>query len=338
MQNSDKPVEDNEPLLRPPAPPRTTAFDTLSLFVRTLPPWLFAGISLVGIFFLYQFVGGLLTFFLFGTDLSEGNVQTFRIATMFGQVLFLLVPTLVLAKLRFPNTPNVFRFGPVSVVQIVLVAVAVFTLQQLMQAYLLWQESLPVSVPPIVQDLIDQIKKMMETMYRLLTKADSLGEFIFVVTVIALTPAVCEELLFRGLIQRTLEEPERSSELPEGLQRRKALAAAVVAGVIFGLYHVNPFTLIPLAVLGVFFGYVVYRSQNIVTAIVAHFVNNFIACLAIYLHLDDAFVAIAPTSPPSSEMVMINAGVCLVVFLAATSYFVRITNRNRSQIGHITQS
>lgn len=303
-----------------------------------MPPWLFAGVSLIGIFILYQFVGGLLTFLLFGMDLSEGNVQAFRFATMFGQVLFLLIPTLILAKLRFPDSPNFFRFGPVSVTQILLVTVAVFTLQQLMQSYLLWQESLPVSFPPVVQDVIDQIKQMMEKMYRMLTKADSIGEFIFVVTVIAVTPAICEELLFRGLIQRTLEEPEHSAGLPAAIQRRKALAAAIAAGVIFGLYHVNPFTLVPLAVLGVFFGYVVYRSQNIMTAIVAHFVNNFIACLAIYLQLDDAFVAIAPTEPPTSEMVLMNAAVCLVVFLAATSYFVRITNRPRLQSGHITQS
>ncbi len=331
-------MESNEPLLQQPFSKPPTAFEELSLFVRKMPPWLFAGLSLVGIFFLYQFVGGLLTFFLFGSDLSVGNVQAFRIATMFGQVLFLLIPTLILAKLRFPDTPNFFRFGPVSVLQILLVAVAVFTLQQLMQAYLMWQESLPVSFPPIVQDMIDQIKQMMEKMYRMLTKADSLGEFIFVVTVIAVTPALCEELLFRGLIQRTLEEPETSAELPQSLQRRKALAAAVAAGVIFGLYHVNPFTLVPLAVLGVFFGYVVYRSQNIMTAIVAHFVNNFIACLAIYLQLDDAFVAIAPMETPDTETVLLNVAVCSVVFLAATSYFVRITSRNRLQSGHITQS
>ncbi len=289
-----------------------------------MPAGLFAILSLVVIFVLFQLVGGTLTLVFFGTDLTKGNVTAFRLATMIGQFLFILLPTLVLAKLRFPGVRNFFRFGGINPLEIFLVIVSVLTLQQLLQGYLLLQEMIPVHFPPFIQDVIDQVKEMMEQMYSLLTGARSIPEFIFVVTVIAVTPAICEELLFRGLIQRTLEDENATSS---GVRKRSGLSAAVVAGVVFGLYHLNPFTLVPLVVLGVYFGFVVYRTQNIVSSIAAHFFNNFLACLAVYLNLRDDFLAVSPTVPPTPEVQAINYAVCAVVFVAATYYLVRVTER-----------
>ncbi len=285
---------------------------------------MFALLSLVLIFALFQLVGGVLTLVIFGTDLTKGNVTAFRLATMIGQFLFILLPTLVLAKLRFPGVRNFFRFGGVKPLEIFLVIVSVFALQQLLQGYLVLQESIPIHFPPFVQDAIDQVKEMMEQMYVLLTGAHSIPEFIFVVIVIAVTPAICEELMFRGLIQRTLEK-ENATVLQGGKSR--GVTAAIVAGVVFGLYHLNPFTLVPLIVLGVYFGIVVYRTQNIVTSMAAHFFNNFLACLAVYLNLRDDFLAVSPTAAPTPEVLAINYAVCAVVFVAASYYLMRVTER-----------
>lgn len=322
----EDPTQQNTPPLLPQAP--RSLLEELSHFVQQLPAWAFALISLIGIFMLYQGFGGVVTFLLFGTNVNESNVNAVRWATMFGQVFFLLVPTLVLAKLRFPITKNVFRFGEFNVSQIFLVIVAVFALQQLLQGYMMLQELLPVHFPPFMQRFIDQIKEMMEQMYAVLTSAHSLPEFLLVVLVIALTPAFCEELLFRGLIQRTLEDEERTINATPEEKDRKALAAAVIAGVVFGLYHINPFAAIPLIALGVYFGFVVYRTRNIVTAIVAHFINNFVACLALYLNLGEDFIAISPTETPDTAMLAANFILSAVVFLFTTYYLVRVTSRS----------
>lgn len=287
-----------------------------------MPAWLFAVLSLVGIFILYQFVGGGLLLLLFGLKLAESDVAAFRWATMVGQILFLLLPTLFLAKLRFPGITNVFRFGSLNVKEIVLIVLAIISLQQLMQGYLMLQESIPVEVPPWLRDMINQLKEMMEEMTRQLTSARSLPEFLFVVLVIAATPAVCEELLFRGLVQRTLEQ---SGDPTLRDPRPRGLFAAVVTGLIFAFYHINPFTLVPLAVLGVYLGFLVYRTQNILSSMVAHFINNFLACLAVYLRLDDNALAVAPTATPTATLIAVNFALCAVVFVTATYYFVRIT-------------
>ncbi len=296
-----------------------------------MPAWLFAFLSLIGIFVSYQIVGGLILLAAFGLDISNVNINAYRWATMIGQLLFILGPTVVLAKLRFPNVENVFRFGKFHAGQIALVIVAVFALQQMLQGYMMMQESVPVQFPPFIQDFVDKMKTLMEEMYRQLTAAHSLPEFLFVVMVIAVTPAICEELMFRGLIQRTLEENPHQSTNPfihqSVLQdsHRRGMMAAIVAGIVFGVYHLNPFSLIPLAALGIFFGFVVYRTQNIIPAMVAHFFNNFLACLAVYLKLDDDFLAIAPTGQPTPAMLTLNFALSAVVFVAATWYFTRIT-------------
>jgi len=300
-----------------------TLMQELSLLVQRMPAWLFALLSLAGIFVLYQFVGGGLLLLLFGLKLTESDVAAFRWATMVGQILFLLLPTLFLAKLRFPHRKNVFRFGSFHGKEIVLIVLAIVSLQQLMQGYLMLQESIPVEVPPWLREIINQLKEMMEEMTRQLTSARSLPEFLFVVLVIAATPAVCEELLFRGLVQQTLE---RSGDPTVRDPRQRGLFAAVVTGLIFAFYHINPFTLVPLAVLGVYLGFLVYRTQNILSSMVAHFINNFLACLAVYLRLDDNALAVAPTATPTATLVAVNFGLCTVVFVAATYYLVRITN------------
>ena len=273
-------------------------------------------LSLVLIFFLYQAVGGIATFFLMGGMVNEGNVDTARWLTLGGQLLLILVPTLLLARARHCLEPNFFRLRMPNPKEIIATVIGVFALQQVLQGYLMLQDAIP--LPGEVARFVEQIKQMIEETYRLLVTSHSTPEFIFVTMVVALVPAVTEELLFRGLVQRNLE----------GLGGKKA---AILAGIIFGAYHLNPFTFIALAALGVYFGYIVYRSGNISLAISAHFFNNFLACAATYMELDEDFVAMSPTGGASPMMVGINSLGFLLVFVLSTVYFVNVTEKKTEE-------
>ena len=276
-----------------------------------MPPVPFAILSLSLVFFTYQIVGGLVTFFLFNAKVNEENVQLVRWSTLVGQLLLILVPTILIAKARHGDFKSFFRIKFPDLRLVLLSLAAVFALQQLLQGYMMLQDLIP--LPHDVQEVIRQIKDLFEGMYKILITARSPAEFIFVVLVVALTPALCEEVLFRGLIQRNLEAASNG------------FRAAVIGGIIFGLYHLNPFSFIPLAVLGIYFGFLVYRSNNLSLAIAAHFFNNFVACLAVYLQLDDDFIVIAPNGAPGSATLIVNFLVFGLVFLVATYYFVRGT-------------
>ena len=292
-----------------------------------MPVWLFVLLSLIGILFLYQIASGVIAIVLFGfrLEVTAENKTAFRLVQTLGQFLFLLIPTLVLAKLRFPSIANFFRIRRIRLLEIIIVLISSFALQQISIGYMLLQQAIPIEPPTFIKE----INELAEQLVKSLTSSDSFGEFLFVVVVVALTPAICEEVLFRGLVQRTLGD--LSSDHDPISMSKSGLRAAIISGLIFGLFHLNITQFIPLAALGVYFGFVVYRTQNIVTSMVAHFFNNFLACLGVYLNLDDEFIAVSPTGQPSSMMLALNFVLCAVVFVAATYYLVRITNRTDVQ-------
>jgi membrane protease YdiL (CAAX protease family) len=195
-----------------------------------------------------------------------------------------------------------------------IVLVSVFALQQVLQGYMILQESIPLPEP--VEQLIGPFKEMIEETYRVLVSSKSLEEFFLVVLVVAIVPAIAEELLFRGLIQETL------GTVFGGFR------AAVIAGLVFAAYHLVPFTFVPLAVLGIFFGYLVYRSGNISLAIAAHFFNNFLACVGLYLEMNEDFVMLSPTGEVSPVLLVINTVLFLAVFGLSVLAFRRMTQRS----------
>jgi sodium transport system permease protein len=79
--------------------------------------------------------------------------------------------------------------------------------------------------------------------------------------VIGVTPAVCEELFFRGLVLT-------------GFRRLGIVSALLGSALLFGLAHSSVYRLLPTAFLGVLFGYAVWRTGSIACSMVAHTVNN----------------------------------------------------------------
>lgn len=94
----------------------------------------------------------------------------------------------------------------------------------------------------------------------------------------AVLPAVLEEMSFRGIL----------------LERLRPLGdrfAVVVSALLFGLAHGN-IVQIPFAfLLGLLFGYIVVRTNNIWLAIVLHFLNNGMSVVFEYVRLVNPSVA-----------------------------------------------
>ncbi len=92
--------------------------------------------------------------------------------------------------------------------------------------------------------------------------------------VMAVLPGVCEELFFRGF-------------LLWGFRGRCSDRAAVLwVGVLFGIFHFDPYRLLSVTLLGMFFGYLVVQTRSIIPAMLAHSVNNSIAVTASYFLME----------------------------------------------------
>jgi sodium transport system permease protein len=79
--------------------------------------------------------------------------------------------------------------------------------------------------------------------------------------VLALTPAVCEEFLFRGLIM-------------SGLKSWGRWPAIVITALLFALAHASIYRLLPTFCLGLLLGYVVFKTGSIWCGVLLHALNN----------------------------------------------------------------
>ena len=84
---------------------------------------------------------------------------------------------------------------------------------------------------------------------------------------VALAPAICEEILFRGVLAR-------------GLATRFVPAAAVVtSAIVFSAFHLSAIQAVPTLLLGLVYGYMALAARSCIPTIIAHLVNNAVAIL-----------------------------------------------------------
>lgn len=79
--------------------------------------------------------------------------------------------------------------------------------------------------------------------------------------IISILPAICEELIFRGLVLRSLLV-------------RGEMFAVLISSAAFSLFHGNPDQTLYQFALGFIMAYAVIRSGSIISAMVIHFASN----------------------------------------------------------------
>lgn len=77
----------------------------------------------------------------------------------------------------------------------------------------------------------------------------------------AVTPAIFEELLMRGIIF-------------DGYRDKKIHIAAIMNGLIFGMMHLNTFQFVHTFISGITMTYLVYITGSIFSSMLMHFINN----------------------------------------------------------------
>ena len=141
----------------------------------------------------------------------------------------------------------------------------------------------------------------------------SMTELVFMTFAIAVTPAICEEIFFRGYFQRTLE-------------RTLGMKSFIITGILFGLFHMQPLSLISLSLLGVLLSFFYYRSKSIFPSSAAHFTNNFLVLLFLFLKSKDLSANGVSETNLSAVWIFLSLFVSLGLFLV----YLRIT-KNKVQ-------
>jgi len=132
-------------------------------------------------------------------------------------------------------------------------------------------------------------------MRALLTSDGTTPSLLFLLFVAAFSPAVCEEVLFRGAIL-------------SGLRTKLHPAVAVIiTGILFGLLHLMIWRILLTALLGILIGYVVVRSGSIFPGMLFHFVVNASAILTVNLASESTTALLDDTATQSLPPMMLIA-------------------------------
>ncbi|MEX0771014.1 MAG: CPBP family intramembrane glutamic endopeptidase [Balneolaceae bacterium] len=272
--------------------------------------WAVALIWIVIGFFLFQITAGIVSAILIFTFAGEGldsgtdvlQLFTERLDLVFigntaGQILFLGIATYLVSQLhvqsrernsflRIRTFPTTWAF--------VGIAAGLFVVVQPVIWYLGYLNSM-LPVPERFTELQQSQYQMIETFLR------SDGAMWLGLLHIGLVPAVCEEIMFRGYVQRAFEK----SWGP--------WPAIILSGLLFGLYHIQLTNLLPLAALGILLALVTWLSGSLLPAIVAHFINNGGAVVLATFYPDLAFADITPETAPPIWMLLLSIATAAVL-------------------------
>lgn len=113
---------------------------------------------------------------------------------------------------------------------------------------------------------MDEMEKNAMEITNAFMNTRSFSGFTFNVFMIALLPALGEELIFRGILQRIFTDWTRS-----------AVIGILISAVLFSFMHLQFQGFIPRLALGVLFGFLFLWTRSIWIPITVHFCNNFLA-------------------------------------------------------------
>ncbi len=101
-------------------------------------------------------------------------------------------------------------------------------------------------------------------------------ELFFNIFVIAVIPAIGEEIIFRGILQKQVQRLTHNPHV-----------AIWFAAIVFSAIHVQFQGFFPRMILGALLGYLLYWSGSLWLPIIAHFFNNAIQVIAQYMYSEE---------------------------------------------------
>jgi uncharacterized protein len=244
-----------------------TAFIALSVFLIFQLATVVIAIPVFG----FQQVMGLLE----GVNMTDPETITMLKFFQVSQSVSLFIfPSLLASWLLFDNAGDALCLNrPVKWVPAILVILLVFMINPFIN--FLGGINNEFHLPEFLKGLETWMRNAEETARNLtesFLKVESVGGLIFNLFMVAVLPALGEELLFRGVIQKILTDMTRNHHW-----------GIWISAALFSALHMQFFGFIPRMLLGAMFGYILVWSGSLWMPILAHFINNATAVIALWL-------------------------------------------------------
>jgi len=123
-----------------------------------------------------------------------------------------------------------------------------------------------------LENALRNMEQSADTLTKIFLKMNSPGAYLFNMLLIAIVPALGEELTFRGVFQPLFIRWSKNVHI-----------GILITGFFFSFFHFQFFGFFPRWLLGVLFGYLYYWSGTIWVPMLAHFINNGMAVTAYWV-------------------------------------------------------
>ena len=233
---------------------------------QKFPPLLMAFVVMVGAFIIFQVLASIATVALIminGATMDDlqnleslmmDNLHLILVGNTIGQFFGLALPVWLLVFLHTRFNLKFLRLRPTGGKMMGLSLVGWAALLPLTW----WLGNINSKLP--LPEWLEQLEtSQVDLIEQVILQDISLP---FLLAMMAITPAICEEIVFRGYIQRQFE---RSTGVVVGI---------LLTGLFFGAYHLRLTQVLPLALIGVYLAYLTWRTGSLWPAIIVHFVNN----------------------------------------------------------------
>ncbi|MCL1918159.1 MAG: CPBP family intramembrane metalloprotease [Peptococcaceae bacterium] len=165
--------------------------------------------------------------------------------------------------------------------------------------------ALPLTLFPVVMALAAIVMLLVEMVFGSTADLTGLSSMmsetnIFVMIIfVAVMPAICEEVLFRGVVLK-------------GLQKNGIVFGIILTAILFGLFHMDFQRFIAQALMGAVAGVVVYRTNSIFCGMIVHFMNNFVVLMLSFVAVSfipsqEVAETAGETSEPGSTLEALRA-------------------------------
>jgi len=203
-------------------------------------------------------------------ELTTNEIHAIRFSQFFTSFGGFIMSSFVIMQVFQQNPWEYMRLNTVPSTKFILLGVVLFiSLMPAVQQLLDWNTSLATTFKGPIMDMFNDLEKQNNRMYELLLKGNQ-GYMIGInLIVLALVPAIGEELFFRGILYRIFEN-----------WTGKRHAAVWLTSFLFALIHFQIFKLLPMALLAGIFAYLLFFSNSLWLGIGLHFLNNALVVVA----------------------------------------------------------
>lgn len=199
-----------------------------------------------------------------GGEEIELYIGAIKLSQAFTTIFLFLVPPLLLARLEHIKIRELIGLEKPGARGLLIVAALMACSMPVIEWLAIWNQQMV--LPEWLKPIEEWMRAKEDEATRLtlaFLKVNNVGDYFINLVVIALLPAIGEEFLFRGAIQRSFKRMFANPHI-----------AIWVAAFIFSAIHMQFFGFLPRLLLGAMFGYIYWWTGSIWYAVFAHFLNN----------------------------------------------------------------